>query len=500
MNIPLKFISEQQKTAFFASQKYQCLSGGYGSGKTLLICMKLLYLSITFPKTRWAIIRKELKTLKKTTMESFFKIFPSEIIARHSDSDGETELTNGSTFIWLGLDRFSEQDVKSLELNGAFIDQAEEIDESIYHHLDTRIGRWDMGEVPQYLLLDNPNWPRNSETGKLLVPTYYFLAVNPDTEFHWIYREFHPESDYWKDNNSKTHFFINMPSTSNTALRSDVLDAMMKKDPEFQKRYVMGEWGNSESQIHKIPKECLIEPSYDFLENFKRKALLYRSFDHGESAPSCCLWFATFNGVHICYREYYKPNTLISSHRAAISELSGDENYVASVADPDIFKKKAQKAGGRFSVSDEYLDRTITNAPIIAWTPGDNDEMGTRNRINEFLHRDKATLHPITGEPNSPRLYFVKRSQQHPSGCNMVLKETAGQRREKLGEINGKTIWGDAREKKIPDHAYDPLRYYIAMHTNKNDRVIKVLPKNSFMAYYREAQRLLDPAGGYGRY
>lgn len=487
MQIDFKFVSQEQELAFKAPHKFQCYCGGYGSGKTYIACYKLLVLLLTFPNSRWAIIRKELKVLRITTMQTFFKIIPPHLVKSHSSTDGKTELTNGSIIYWLGLDRFDEQNLKSLELNGAFIDQAEEIDELIYTHLTTRVGRWDMAEVPDEIL--TPDWPRNSETGRPIVPTYIILAVNPDTEFHWVYIEFHPNSEYWKENNQRTHFYINMPSTSNTALSPEVLQTMLKKDPSFVRRYVMGEWGYSDAQIHRIPEESIIEVGNEFLDNFKAKALLYRTYDHGESSPSVCLWGATFKGIHIIYREYYKPKTLISEHRRNIADLSGDERYNGSFADPEIFKKKSQKQGSRWCTADEYMDRRVTDAPAINWEPADNNEFGTRNRLNEFLQFDPKVQHPVTGQFNSPRLYFVKNTVHYPFGCKNAILETNAQRREKIGEVNGKPVWTEERQKGISDHAYDALRYYVAIHANKDERRMYKENPNSFAAHWKKAIR-----------
>ncbi len=480
MDFNFKSISPEQDAALAATQYYQCLSGGYGSGKTFVICIKLMMLALTFPGYRTAIIRKELNVLKKTTLRTLLKVLPPDIIETMNMSDGFIKLKNGSEFLLLGLDRFSEQDVKSLELSAAFVDQAEELDEGIFTHLDARIGRWDEVEVPEKYWKNDPLWPRNPNTNKPLAPTYLFLACNPDTEFHWIYREFHPESLHYQQHNKDTHFFINMPSTSNTALLPEVLERMLKKDPEFRRRYVMGEWGFSEAQIHKIPKESIIDASYAWFQDFIKKAILYRTYDHGESSPSACLWGACFRGIHLIYREYYMPGKLISYHRKAIYGMSGDEAYTGNYADPEIFKKKSQRDGARYCTADEYKDLNITDAPPIYWQPADNDEMGTRNRINEFFEIDPLLRHPLTGQLGAPKIYFLKKNEWNHNGCDIVLQEIQAQRREKLGEINGKTIWSQDRDKNVSDHAYDPFRYYVAIHSSHNDKKLQVIPQRSF--------------------
>ncbi len=480
MEFNFKTISKEQDIALAATQYYQCLSGGYGSGKTYIASIKLMMLALTFDGYRIAIIRKELNVLKKTTLRTLLKVLPPDIIDSINMSDGIIKLKNGSEFMLLGLDRFSEQDVKSLEINAAFIDQAEELDEGIFTHLDTRIGRWDEAKVPKYLLDANPNWPLNPNTGRPLAPTYLILACNPDTEFHWIYREFHPESLHWQTFNRNTHFFINMPSTSNTALLPEVLERMLKKDPEFRRRYVMGEWGFSEAQIHKIPKECILDVSHSWFQDFKKKALLYRTYDHGESSPASCIWGACFRGIHVIYREYYMPGKLISYHRQSLHDMSDGEIYTGNYADPEIFKKKAQRDGARYCTADEYKDLNITTAPPIYWQPADNNEMGTRNRINELFEKESSTINPLTGEIGAPRIYFLKKNEWNINGCDIVLREIQAQRREKLGEVNGKTIWSQDRDKNVADHSYDAFRYYVAIHSTHNDKEIMQIPQRSF--------------------
>jgi hypothetical protein len=43
-----------------------------------------------------------------------------------------------------------------------------------------------------------------------------------------------------------------------------------------------------------------------------------------------------------------------------------------------------------------------------------------------------------------------------------VIRQLKSQRREKIGTENGRPIFTDERDKKIPDHAYDPVRYFMA--------------------------------------
>lgn len=480
MNIPFKFVNKFQEVAFYEIKRNQCLSGGYGNGKTLIACFKLLYLLGTFKKYRVAIARREFKQLRQTTMKTFFKICPPEIVDSHNEQDGRTTLRNGSEIVWLNLDKFDEQTLRGLEINSAFVDQAEELDEGIFDTIQARVGRWDDAVPPPELIAANPKWPRNKFTEKPLAPAYMIIACNPDSEIHWIYRKFHPDSTDWQLNFKKDYVMHQAASTDNPALDPATLKAMLAKDPEWVNRFVYGQWGITGGTIHTILPVSIIDPSQEWLDNFKKKSVLYRTYDHGESSPSCCLWWATHNQLHVCYREYYAGDLLISAHRQNISDLSAGEVYSGNYADPDIFKKHSQRLGGRFAVSDDYLDRSLCPAPPIMWQPADNNELGVRNRINEMLKLNPTLNHPVSGELNSPQLYFIRKGENHPNGCEHSIIQTRTQRRKEEGTYNGKKIYSDDRDETVTDHGYDPVRYYFSIHINYRENVMIRPPANSF--------------------
>jgi len=249
-----------------------------------------------------------------------------------------------------------------------------------------------------------------------------------------------------------------------------------------------------------------LEPSEDLLQIIQKKGALTRVLDHGDSSPTCCLWFAAIGGVFICYREYYCPNQPISYHRRAIAELSGDERYTSNFADPQIFKKSSQKDGGFWTTADEYLDTqlsafgtnggVVNSCPPLAWIPADNNEFATRNRINELL---AARNTHITGARNlnlvapdtssAPALYFIKKTPSYQNGCFHAISELQSQRRKSLGYIDGKQIFCDDREESIADHAYDCIRYYVASHGRSRQEPRREPPPHSFKWYKHLVER-----------
>jgi len=190
---------------------------------------------------------------------------------------------------------------------------------------------------------------------------------------------------------------------------------------------------------------------------------LCRVLDHGASAPTACTWWATIGGLYYCYREYYRPNDIVSVHRRNITDLSGDETYVRNLADPAIFKKQSEKYGGFWTVADEYSDSKL-DTPPLHWSPSDNNEFATRNRINELLQVNPLVPHPITGEKGAPRIYFIRKRPGSSFGCEHIIRETSSQKKTLLCEINGKKVYSDERDDSLSDHSYDTLRYFCASH------------------------------------
>ena len=466
-------------------------SGGFNATKTTAFILKVIQISHQYPNNRGVIARRVAKELKETTMASFYKWVPESLyvprkgtadVGKRSDSENYLRFNNGSEVLFMHMDDpETENVIRGLEINWFLIDQAEEIEEEIFDLLMLRLGRWDKTTVPDEVIEHHKAagqaWDFFDRQGRPIPPTYPMLTCNPDHELHWIYRRFHPESPehyeqrFLDEDTGKLRSYQDlgykmflMNTLENKFLTKQQRSLLLSKDEMYQRRYVRGEWGLPEGQIHTVPKEAVIEGTPELLEHFVRTCALHRTMDHGDSAPTSCLWWAVDrNGNLFCFREYYMPGTLISDHRKNIVSLSGNERYRFQLADPSIFSHFTQKNGQRWSVANEYADvKSLPRHTAIFWGKGDNDEMGTRNRINEYLRVDPERIHPITKEKGSPRLFFVRKSPQYPQGCDHVIRELKSQKRERLGTDNGKPIFSDKRDEGVSDHAYDCVRYMVA--------------------------------------
>jgi hypothetical protein len=481
---PFQYCSDAQSEAFHYGPHPLCLSGGWGSGKTVAAVLKGIYLSTVYHKNRGVMARHVGRELRATTVSTFFKWCPPDLYdpkrgGRRNDQNGYVKFRRPfeSEILFIHLDKpETEGIIRGLEMNWLFGDQFEENPEhmeEIWDLLLARLSRWDVAIVPQQELDDwaafsgGQPWPFvHPETGKAVPPPYAMIAVNPDVETHWVYRRFHDESPEFHEFYKARHYkMFHMPSTSNRFLSKDNLAELMRKDEAFIRRNVMGLWGSPEGAIHYVDKLSIIEGSYELADYLRRTCTLFRTMDYGDAAPTCCLWWAVDrNGNVFCWQEYYLAKPSISTHRMNIAALTDpNDRYEADLADPTIHAMMPESKGGRWSVASEYADVQLQpRDTAIFWRKADNNELGTRNRINEYLQVDPERIHPIYRTMGSPRLFFLKRNDHYPQGCQHAIKQIRAQRRTKIGTDLGKPIFSDERDPTVTDHAYDPTRYMIA--------------------------------------
>ena len=141
--------------------------GGAGGGKSMLGCFWLLWQAVHCHGTRWVMGRNTLKTLKETTLNSFFEAarICGNLKYDYVENKG-IRFPNGSEILLKDLayypsdPEFSE--LGSLEITGAFVDECDQITEKAWNVLKSRI-RYkldDHGLTPKILGTCNPsrNW------------------------------------------------------------------------------------------------------------------------------------------------------------------------------------------------------------------------------------------------------------------------------------------------------------------------------------------------------
>ncbi len=449
------------------------LIGGFGSGKTTAAILHMLLLCEAFPGYKVAVLRKTFNDLKLTTRPSFDQWIKPEFVGEPTNEKVVT-LKNGSSFLFHHLDRPDSATIlKGLEINAAILDQAEQMQESTFTILLGRLGRWKGAKVPNWVLKDaEGEWPWKDKANRPLAPLSVILTANPsegDPELHWLWQRFSPESKRFSEKWAKLGYrSMTMPTTDNKFAGQQNIDMLMQQDEDYRKRFVEGVWVRSKGHLFSLDDQSLLDHDDGLISKITNSMNLGRSLDHGDSAPTACIWYAVDDDSNIyCFMEYNQPGITetgewnISDHRRTITQMSKGMTVTTNIADPSIFLPTRgitgyNKREKRWAVVDEYLDtRLIAENTTINWTKADNSEALSRTRLRQYLKVDENHRHPITGELGAPHLYFIKKSPDWEHGISHAITEIRGAKRLQVGESDGKTVYGDDRDPKIPDHCLD---------------------------------------------
>jgi len=469
-----------QQEFFTAGPQPTLFLGGVGAGKSFIGILKILALLDQYPGSRGVIVRQKFNQLKKTTAATLWKLLPKDRIARRNDNEGTLKLTNGSELLLTHLDQpGSILGMKSLEVNFAYVDQLEDLSSEAWDTLYERVGRWSgammRGGWPA-------NWPYVDRLGNRIPPRYIFASAYSPGYDHWITARF------WDQGNDRAKYAaqgykVILGSTrDNLALSEEYIQGRIAMGPEYVRRFVDAtDWGAVEGRIFDIDPQSIVDPTQELLEQIHRRMRLHRVYDHGESSPAACLWYATDakNNVYV-YREYMQEGLTVSEHRRNIYDLSKGDSpngtapppYYSNWADPHIFDKNRGKTAtskATWSVADEFMDRRIVDAETaIYFKPAVNNEAATLNRVREYLRADKRHVNPFTGERGAPRVYFLRKTPAYPHGCHELMVDLRSAKRIEVGSrADGTKLFGDERDDKVRDHLLDCLRYALIMRPSR---------------------------------
>ena len=217
--------------------------GGAGGGKTLLGCYWQLKQRLKYPNTRGLIGRSILKTLKETTLISFFQVAKMQGLTagKHYKYNGQSstiDFPNGSTILLKDLYSYPSDpnfdELGSLEITDAFIDEANQIDDKARNIIKSRI-RFQLDEnslIPKMLYTCNP-------------------AKN------WTYSEFYkPQQDGTIKQN---RHFISSLVDDNPFISRHYKDNLLSLDTISKERLLMGNWEYSSDPAQLIDYEKILD-------------------------------------------------------------------------------------------------------------------------------------------------------------------------------------------------------------------------------------------------
>lgn len=223
--------------------RYIANVGGRGSGKSLGLVLKTIQLLLKYPNNYGLLGRFNYTDLRDTTERDFFDTCPKEYIQGHNKQEKTVTFINKSRLIFRGLKDIKKTEVRSLNLGFFGLEQAEEIDESLFDELSACLRR----------KLKDFEGNEGKQQG--------FILANP--VINWITKKFLQEklADYEYIQSSTIDNAQNLPDV--------FLKDLLSKPESWKRVFVYGELPVLGDKAV-VPEEYIVEQTANVKEPVKR--------------------------------------------------------------------------------------------------------------------------------------------------------------------------------------------------------------------------------------
>ena len=315
----MKLLIKQEHAVYYLKDnitKEILYGGAAGGGKSALGVLWLIEQCQTYPATRWLMGRSKLKTLKETTLNTFFELTSNLKLSTSYNYNSQTGVitwTNGSEILLKDLYSYPADpnfdSLGSLEITGAFIDECNQISFKAWQIVTSRI-RYKLNEynlTPKILGTCNP--AKNWTYSKFYIPT----AAGTINE---------------------TRKFIQSLPTDNPNLPPSYLDSLLALDENSKQRLYYGNWefDNDPARLIDFDKIQNI-----FTNDFVDAGDMYISADiarYGSDKMVILVW-SGFRVIEIFTLDKSSITetaeaikSLMNKHRVPLSNVIADEDGV----------------------------------------------------------------------------------------------------------------------------------------------------------------------------
>lgn len=316
----MKLLSKQEHAVYYLKDSIttEILYGGAaGGGKSALGCLWLIEMCQNYSGSRWLMGRSKLKTLKETTLNTFFQLSNQLGISsqfNYNQQSGIIKFTNGSEIILKDLFAYPSDpefdSLGSLEITGAFIDECNQIVYKAWQVVKSRI-RYklkDYGLIPKLLGTCNPSK-------------------------NWVYKEFYiPKKD--KTIREYRNFIQALP-TDNPNLPESYLQSLLQLDKNSRERLYFGNWEYDDDPSALISQDAMVNyfnPIH--LERGKDRYMTIDVARMGKDKTVFRVWYGW-----VCVAQYRieksgldevvkKAKEFMLTHNIPISNVVADEDGV----------------------------------------------------------------------------------------------------------------------------------------------------------------------------
>jgi len=223
----MRLLLKQENAVFYLKDKTteEILYGGAaGGGKSALDCLYLIEQSQIYPGSRWLMGRSKLKTLKETTLNTFFELSTNLGISSQFKFNAQENIIhwkNGSDILLKDLFLYPSDPnfdgLGSLEITGAVVDECNQVVYKAWQIVKSRI---------RYKLTKFDLMPKMLGT------------CNPSK--NWTYTHFYKPN---KDGSLPPYRkFIQALPTDNPHLHPSYLESLLRLDKNSKQRLYYGDW------------------------------------------------------------------------------------------------------------------------------------------------------------------------------------------------------------------------------------------------------------------
>ena len=292
----IKLLPSQYR--FMRSQAKSVLySGGYGSGKSRILCYVAIREAVK-PANTVLIVRKTMTSLKKSTLLTLIGddgVLPKGCY-NYNKQDGVIQLNGGGQILLAGCDDFNR--LRSMNLGCICIDEASELNATEYQELLYRL-RLEAGTRQLY------------------------MATNPATQSHFLYRLF------FKDP-SPNREVIQACSLENHHLPADYIASLKEMDGQRFQKFVMGAWVSLESAVYDLFNRDQHVKSMDPMGDEQ----YYLGIDVGYRDPTCLLVVGRTGEKLRIVEEIYRNRMLLNEVKTAVIDLNVRYPGIRTIIDP----------------------------------------------------------------------------------------------------------------------------------------------------------------------
>lgn len=374
-DVVIKLLPKQWQ--FYKSTAREVIyAGGYGSGKTIAVCVKIICHAM-IPGNLVLLTRKTRSSLVSTTLRTLLigdgkmpAILPPGSY-EHNESRSIIRLYGGGEIIYRGCD--DDYAIRSLNLGAVGVDEAVEL---VAEEWDALASRIRLPVDPHRQL---------------------FGATNPGSTGHFLYRR-------WMDNKS-TVDLITTAIDDNPYLPADyVADQKGRYTGANFRRYVMGEWCSNAGVVY---------PEWDYDKHIKINPAIYRyniaACDIGYNDPTDML-IAGYDDQHIHIRREIRspalsPTDIVDALKAECDISPGMRVVIdksasgvirqAESAGLSVVKSNSDINGGIARVKEMLRNGTLTVDPSCialiteidsyCWKDGGDKPVDTENHAMDAL-------------------------------------------------------------------------------------------------------------------